>query len=274
MMDFQFEGTAAFVTGGASGIGLAIVRSLVREGARVAIADFNKDWLEECRAEFGIQGLTVPLDVGDRSGWARARLMVEERFGPVHVLVNNAGIGPDFNQLDEMPPRHFDQMIEVKLTGTFNGIHEFVPGMRARRRGHVVNTASMAGLVSNAKMGAYTAAMFGVVGMSEVLAAELAPDGVGVSVLCPGRIVTRLTETNLRAGVEQKPIFAKAITENSPAPMEASVVGDLVIEAIRGNHLHVVTHGNRIGEVERRVAPVLEAFSRAPRTSTPDRGTG
>lgn len=264
MSSFRFDGGTAFVTGGASGIGLAIARALVREGLRVAIADISRDWLADAVAELGTVAMAVPLDVVDRPGWAAARRAVEDQFGPVDVLVNNAGIGPDFSQLDEMSHAHFDKVVAIKLAGTFNGINEFVPGLRQRRRGHVVNTASMAGLTSSARLGAYTAAMFGVVGMSEVLAAELAPDGVGVTVLCPGRVNTRIAETSQRAGVREHPALAAAITGNSPDPLDPAIVGDLVISAIRHNHLHVVTHASRVGEVERRLAPVVEAFGRAP----------
>lgn len=261
---FQFSGAIAFITGGASGIGLAIARSLVREGARVALADLNSEWLRQAVEGLGEAAIGIPLDVVDRIGWHAARTHVERELGEVDILVNNAGIGPDFTALDEMSPEHFDRVVEIKLTGTYNGIHEFVPGLRARGRGHVVNTASMAGLTSGARLGAYTAAMFGVVGLSEVLAAELAPAGVGVSVLCPGRINTRIAESSELAGVHMSSAIGTAITAASPEPMAPEIVGDLVVEAIRHNHLHVVTHAKRRGEVERRIAPVLEAFSRAP----------
>ncbi|MET0249362.1 MAG: SDR family oxidoreductase [Sphingobium sp.] len=255
---FSFGGATAFVTGGASGIGLAIARSLLREGTRVAIADNSADWLDQAVADLGAGAMAVPLDVTDRAGWAAARAAVEARFGPVDILVNNAGIGPDLNRLDEMSAEHFDRLVAIKLTGSWNGIWEFVPGLRARRRGHVVNTASMAGLTAMARLGAYTAAKFAIVGMSEVLRAELEPDGVGVSVLCPGLIATRLGETSARAGVAR----ASDMTGGDAAAqgMDPARVGDLVIAGIAANRMHIITHPDRRDAVEARMRSVLEAF--------------
>ena len=266
----SLRGATGFVTGGASGIGLAIVRALVGEGARVAVADNNPDWLAAVAAELGGAVLPIALDVTDRAGWAAARARVEAELGPVDVLVNNAGIGPDLKPLDETAPGYFDRMIAIKLTGTYNGIHEFVPGMKARRRGHVVNTASMAGLVASPRLGPYTAAKFAVVGMSEVLAAELKDHGIGVSVLCPGLIATRLGETSVRAGVD------RPAGQSTAAGLDPAIVGDLVIDAIRHNHLHIVTHREYAKGVERRMAQVLDAFARVPvrePTRLPDPGS-
>jgi NAD(P)-dependent dehydrogenase (short-subunit alcohol dehydrogenase family) len=261
------RGATAFVTGGASGIGLAVVRALLREGARVAVADNNPEWLAEVAAELGDAVLPIALDVTDRAGWAAARATVEAKFGPVDVLVNNAGIGPDLKPLDEAAPAYFDLMIAIKLTGTFNGIHEFVPGMKARGRGHVVNTASMAGLTAMPRLGPYTAAKFGVVGLTEVLAAELAEHGVGASVLCPGLIATRLGETSARAGLDRPPQLAAPA--GAPAGLDPAIVGDLVIDAIRHNHLHIVTHREYGKGVARRMDKVLEAFERVPMRNLP-----
>jgi NAD(P)-dependent dehydrogenase (short-subunit alcohol dehydrogenase family) len=259
----ELRGATAFVTGGASGIGLAIARALVREGARVAIADISADWLAEATAELGDAATGLHLDVSDRTAWSAAREEAERQFGPVDVLVNNAGIGPSLHRLDEMDPARFDRMMAIKLTGTFNGIHEFVPGMRARRKGHVVNTASMAGLTASPLLGEYTAAKFAVVGLSEVLAQELREDGVGVSVLCPGLVATRLGETSVRAGVRpaERP-------HGDDRGIDAAIVGDLVVEAIRDNRLHVVTHGEHRTFVERRMSRVLGAFDGIPQRSS------
>lgn len=257
----EIAGTVALVTGGASGIGLAIARALQREGARLAIADLARDWLDEAVAELGGGTIGLALDVADRAAWGDARTEVEARLGPVDILVNNAGIGPESRPLAESDGAAFDRMIAIKLGGSFNGIRTFVPGMLARGRGHVVNTASMAGLQINARLGAYTAAKFGLVGMTEVLAAELAGTGVGASVLCPGFIATRLAETTRRAGIE-RPETPAAAAAPRPAAMDPALVGELVIEGIRANHLHIVTHGDRDGPVRARMQTVLDAFTR------------
>jgi len=267
----EIAGCTAFVTGGASGIGLAIARALLREGARVAIADISQDWLDEAVAELGGETVGVRLDVADRSGWAAAREPIEHRLGPVDILVNNAGIGPDLKPLADTDPAYFDRMVAIKLTGTFNGVHTFVPGMRERRRGHVVNTASMAGLIASARLGPYTAAKFAVVGLSEVLRAELAEFGVGVSVLCPGLTATRLMETSARAGVDQ-PSGNPART-SPQSGIDPAVVGELVIDGIRHNRSHIVTHAEYADAASRRFEPILAAFDRVP-VRNPDTRSG
>lgn len=255
---FGIAGGTAFVTGAASGIGLAIARSLLAAGARVAAADINRDALDEAFAEYGDAALPIVLDVTDRAAWPGVHSEVERALGPVSILVNNAGIGPDLNPLDEMPAEAFDLLLAIKLTGTFNGIHTFVPGMRERGSGHVVNTASMAGLNASPRLGAYTAAMFGIVGMSEVLRAELAAAGVGVSVLCPGLVATNLGETTDRAGIVRR--SAKVSRGTGLAP---EVVGDLVVEGIRENRPYLITHGEYRDVVARRHDAIIAAFDAA-----------
>lgn len=245
----DIAGRTAFVTGAASGIGLAVARSLVAHGARVAMADVVTETLAAETAALGEAAMPVALDVTERVGWAAARAAVEARFGNVSILINNAGIGPDLHPIDTIAEASFDRLIDIKLTGTYNGIRTFVPAMRAAGEGHVVNTASMAGLIASAKLGAYTASKFAVVGMSEVLRAELADDGIGVSVLCPG-----LVSTNLGAGSGRKPMAGG---------MDPAIVGEMVIDGIRENHMHIVTHAEYRGLVEQRMQRVLAAFDRA-----------
>jgi len=254
----------AFVTGGASGIGLGIAGAFVREGMRVALVDRDVPELERRAAELGDGVLAVPLDVTDRGAWEASRDTVEHALGPVDVLVNNAGIGPDGRSLADMDPESFDRLVTIKLTGTFNGIHTFAGGMRDRGNGWIVNTASMAGLTASARLGAYTAAMFGVVGLSEVLAAELAPHGVGVSVLCRGLVETRLRETTLAAGND---VVGRPAAGDAPRGIPASVVGELVVAGIRAGRLHIVTHGEYQPRVAERMSAVLDAFDGVPHRS-------
>lgn len=256
---FAFAGRTAFVTGGGSGIGRAIARALAREGARVALADIDGEALARETAALGDAAMAVTLDVTDRDAWARARQEVEARFGPVSILVNNAGIGPDLNPLDAIPEAHFDRIVAIKLTGTYNGVRCLVPSMRAAGNGgHIVNTASMAGLIASAKLGGYTASKFAVVGLSEVLRAELESDGIGVSVLCPGLVTTNLGRS---AG---RPPRADG--------MDPAVVGDLVIRGIRENRMHIVTHGQHRGLVADRMARVVAAFDDIPTDLPRSRG--
>jgi NAD(P)-dependent dehydrogenase (short-subunit alcohol dehydrogenase family) len=260
----QFDGRVAFITGGASGIGLAIATSLIEAGSRVMLADLDPVVLDRAVTALGPRAASVQLDVRDRDGWAAARIAVEERLGPVDILVNNAGIGPDGYPLADMDTTAFDRVIAIKLTGTFNGIATFGEGMRERGDGHIVNTASMAGLIAIANLGAYTASKFAVVGLSEVLRKEMAPHGVGVSVLCPGLVRTNLGETTTSAGSERihaAPVDSAATADRG---MDPAVVGSIVIEAIRDNRLHIVTHGDYREQVAARMDLVVRAFDGVP----------
>jgi len=253
----RIEDRTAFVTGAASGIGLAITEALVAAGARVAMVDWHGDDLERESARLGSATLTQRLDVTDRAGWAVAKERVEAEFGPVEILVNNAGVAPTTGSLADMTPESFDRMIDIKLGGTFNGIHTFAADMRERGEGHVVNTASMAGLMAIPGLGAYTASKFGVVGLSEVLWAEMKRHGVGVSVLCPG-----LVRTNLATNHPDRPADAEPVAMD--AGIDPSIVGRQVVDAIRADELYVITHGETRPMVAERVDRLLAAFDRAP----------
>lgn len=247
-------GRNAFVTGGASGIGLAIAESLVEAGARVVLADWDEVALQREAERLGAAVFPQRLDVSDREGWQNAKQAAETAFGVVDLLVNNAGVGPDWSELVDMTPDHFDTLVAISLTGVFNGVHTFGAAMRARREGHIVNTASMSGLVPAARVGAYTAAKFAVVGLSEVLRAEMEPHGVGVSVLCPGSV-----RTNFVSG--QVPVEPKFSGPN--VAMSPHLVAKRVLEAIRLNELYVVTHPEHRRAVAERADQLLAAFDRA-----------
>jgi NAD(P)-dependent dehydrogenase (short-subunit alcohol dehydrogenase family) len=212
----------AFVTGGASGIGLGIVDALISSGLSVTVADFDRPTLDAVCAVRSRVLCGIALDTRDRVKWTEAKATAEAAFGPVDILVNNAGIGPDGRELADMDPLSFDQTIAIDLTGVFNGVSAFAADMRKRGSGHIVNTASVVGLTSGfAGLGAYTVAKFGVVALSEVLHKELAPHGVGVSVLCPGPVGTNLHSNTRKAGVG-----APSATRGTNVPrMEPSTVG-------------------------------------------------
>jgi NAD(P)-dependent dehydrogenase (short-subunit alcohol dehydrogenase family) len=276
----RIDGRTALVTGGASGIGLGIAEALIGAGARVLLVDWDPERLEREAARFGDAALAHRLDVTDRAGWQEARRAAESSFGPVEILVNNAGIAPAVTDLVDMSPEHFDRLVAIKLTGTFNGIRTFGSGMRDRGGGHIVNTASMAGLVASARLGEYTASKFGVVGLSEVLRAEMEAHGVGVSVLCPGLVRTNLGSSGRPDLANQAdranqpdsadpPHMAGGQPVDAPSGLEGgidpAIVGDQVVDAIRNNHLYVITHGEYGGVVAERAARLQRAFEQAPR---------
>jgi NAD(P)-dependent dehydrogenase (short-subunit alcohol dehydrogenase family) len=243
----RIEGRTALVTGAGSGIGLSIATALLDAGARVVLTDADDAALRRACARLGDSARPQQLDVTDRPGWERARRFAEDTFGPVEILVNNAGVGPDWLDLADMPVEHFDRLVGIMLTGVFNGIHTFGPAIRGLGEGHIVNTASMVALTPMARQGAYVAAKCGVVGLSEVLRAELAPYGVGVSVLCPARVRTNLLAA---AGPQQ-------------GGMDPDCVAALVLDGIRKNEFYVITHPEHAGYARDRAATLLDAFERA-----------
>ena len=254
----RIEGRTAFVTGGASGIGLATAEVLIAAGARVVLADWDAEALEREAARLGVSALAQHLDVRDRAALGEAKEATEKAFGPVEILFNNAGVAPGPDELADMSPEEFDLRVSIMLTGVFNGIHTFAAGMRDRGEGHIVNTASMAGLVASPRLGAYTTAKFGVVGLSEVLRAEMDRHGVGVSVLCPGLVRTNI---GLHGLSESEADAGRAIMAQG---LDPSIVGGQVLDAIRRNELYIITHGEYGASVAERAARLQGAFDTAP----------
>ncbi|MET0377664.1 MAG: SDR family oxidoreductase [Spongiibacteraceae bacterium] len=260
----QLQNKVAFITGGASGIGLATGKTFAAEGMNVVLADIDMSELERVAPQLDASRLLcLRLDVSDRDNWAAAKHAALERFGAIDILCNNAGIGPDGRQLADMEPRSFDRMIATNLTGIFNGISTFAADMRERGSGHIVNTASMAGLMANARLGAYTAAKFAVVGMSEVLRAELAPYNVGVTAFCPGLIRTRLEETTRALGNE----VMGGVAMNMDQAMDVMEAVQYVLKAVRKNELYALSHPEYREEVKKRADRLLAAFNSMENTS-------
>lgn len=245
----------AFITGGASGIGRGIAEALAALGVPVTIADIDRDELDSTVAASGGKLRGLLLDVRDRAGWIEARAQAEAALGPVDLLFNNAGIMPDGKELADMPPESFDRVVAINLTGVFNGISAFGQGFRALGRGHIVNTSSMSGMAADHPgLGSYSPSKFAVVAMSEVLRKEMAPYGVGVSVLCPGYTATNLPRSTKRIGGE--------IVDPSVDVLESEVkphhVAEMVLRGIAANRLYIITHPERMAAVEQRVANIRD----------------
>lgn len=255
----EIAGAHAFVTGGANGLGLAMARALAAKGAHVTIADFDTERLDELGDDF----VKLVLDVRERAAWALARDAAERASGPVTILCNNAGIGPERVELADSTPERFDQMVAIKLTGTYNGVCTFAAGMRARGAGHIVNTASMAGLETQPLLGAYVAAKFAVVGLTEVLRQELAPHGVGVSAFCPGLVSTGLALSTAKAtGGDVERTREAVMPGLDPAKAAAQVIA-----GIEGNWPYILTHGERRPGVADRMAAILATFDATPNSA-------
>jgi NAD(P)-dependent dehydrogenase (short-subunit alcohol dehydrogenase family) len=258
-------GKVAVVTGGASGIGKGIATQLVAEGALVVIADIQRDALEASAAELGALG--VHVDVSDPASVDALAREVLETFGAVHVVCNNAGIGP-LAPVADLTLDDWHWMIGVNLWGVIHGVHTFLPILKRNRDGgHIVNTASMAGLVAGPRLGAYAAAKFGVVGLTEVLAAELAADNsrVGATVLCPGTVHTNIGHSSRNRPADLPDAGFKDIDielEDNPRyrwiyPVDA---GAAVVRAIKRGDRYALTHPDWYPMVAERHEAIAEAF--------------
>jgi NAD(P)-dependent dehydrogenase (short-subunit alcohol dehydrogenase family) len=261
----DLNGKIAVVTGGASGIGRGIAAALVAEGAQVVIADIQRDAMEAAAAELGADG--IQTDVSDPASVDALARTVLDRYGAVHVVCNNAGIGP-LAPVADLTLDDWRWMIGVNLWGVIHGVHTFLPVLKRNREGgHIVNTASMAGLVAGPRLGAYAAAKYGVVGLTEVLAAELAADNsrVGVSVLCPGTVHTNIGVSSRNRPADLPDAGFKDIDielEDNPRyrwiyPQDA---GAVVVRAIKRGDLYALTHPDWYPMVAERHEAIAEAF--------------
>ena len=268
----DLQGKAAFVTGGASGIGFAMTRAFLQAGMKVMIADIEQAALDRSLTELKPLGEVrgVVCDVAERQSVFDAAKASFDAFGRVHVLCNNAGVGAGGPQ-EQISAGDWDWVLDVNLRGVVHGIRAFLMHIKAHGEGgHVVNTASMAGHLSPPGMGPYCASKFAVVAMSEGLAAELQGSNVGVSVLCPGWVRTGITESGrnrperfgARSNLPPGPMSAMA-AEAVRNGLDPSEVAAQVVDAIRENHLYIFTHPEMRGAVEERFARIRAAFDRA-----------
>ena len=271
-------GEAAFVTGAASGIGLGIARALVAAGAKVALADIDGARLKDAARELTEAGgtvTTVELDVSDIDQWVAAADRAEEALGPISILCNNAGVnggGP----IDETPLEVWRWVFRINTEAQFTGVSTFLPRFKSRGgRAHIVNTASMAGLVPMVDVGAYASSKFASVGFSMVLRDELQDTGVGVSLLCPGTVATRLSVTAGQAqakllGQEMNTEVAEANGALLSQGADPDRVGEQVLEAMRRRQFLIITHREWEPLVTRVHTEVERAFAEFDGRHGPD----
>lgn len=263
----------AFITGGANGIGLGIARSLARAGAKLALVDLDADALESAKAELGMvtEIVTAVLDVRDRAAYAPVADEVEAKLGPVSILVNNAGVAGGA-PASRLTYELWDWGMRINLEGVINGVQTFLPRIVARGAGgHIVNTASGAGLYAGAGNVLYCTAKFAVVGMSETLGIEFERQGIGVTVLCPGPVATDIIARTRAAqpkvtksmSAEQR---SKAFAKNEEMKsylangVKPDAVGEMVLAAIRENRLYVHTDRSSISKIKERSKAQLDAM--------------
>ena len=187
----RLNGRVAFVSGGARGIGAAIVSAFIAEGARVVVGDVRVELANESVAKFGDSAFAVPLDVTDESSWAAAMASTMDRFGGLHILVNNAGIA-EGGPLVETTLESWQRVIDVNQTGVFLGLRSAIEPMTASGGGSIINMSSMDGLTATPRIISYIASKWAVRGMTKSAAMELAPRNIRVNSIHPGHVLTEL----------------------------------------------------------------------------------
>ncbi len=276
----ELNGKVAVITGGGSGIGRCMALAFADEGMDISIGDIEtaagEAVAEEVRAK-GRRAITVACDVTDLDSVRALAETTKAELGAYHVVCNNAGVisgGPTA----EMSPAEWDWVLDVDLQGVVNGVIAFLPGLVEQGEGHIVNTASIAGLVPMAAPGVinYTTAKYGVVGITETLHDELAPMGIGASALCPGVVNTRISQSarnrpdaaggpvseadmgpplELPPGMEMPRIIGANV-------QEPDAIAARVVEGVKANDLYIVTHPETREAVEERFAAIMAAFDK------------
>jgi NAD(P)-dependent dehydrogenase (short-subunit alcohol dehydrogenase family) len=273
----ELAGKTAFVTGGASGIGLALGHAFAQAGMNVMLADIEADALKVALDGFHDAGSNVRCvvcDVADADSVGRAATAAFDAFGDVHVVCNNAGVAGGAG-IDDISLESWRWILDVNLMGVLHGIRAFLPHIRAHGEGgHFVNTASMAGLQSEIGLSPYSASKYAVVAMSEGLAKQVKPLGIGVTVLCPSFVRTSIGSSDrnrpARYGQARAPEPGSAaaqlkaelgrLLEDGIAPSD---VAARTLAAIREGELYVFTHPEWNFEVENRFAAIQAAMNKA-----------
>jgi NAD(P)-dependent dehydrogenase (short-subunit alcohol dehydrogenase family) len=271
----DFGGKVAVVTGAGSGIGRALALALARAGAHLVLADVDEAGLAQSARGVeacGRQALAVPTDVARADAVLALAERAYDRFGAVHVLCNNAGVVVH-GGLETATREDWQWVLGVNLWGVVHGLLAFLPRMIAGGQGgHVVNTASMAGLIASQGLGVYNASKYAVVGLSETLAKDLRPHRIGVTVLCPMGVATRIRESernrpaSLRGDARQP--AGEGVTLIG-ATLTADEVAARTLAAVRDGELYAITHPEGLEPLRRRFARMEEAIARAAATKPP-----
>ncbi len=258
----DFAGRTAFVTGGANGVGIGIVRNLLNAGCKVAIADIRQDSIDQALATLdNREVMGVQLDVASREGFKDAADRVEAAFGPVSLLFNNAGINL-FQSIEDSSYDDWDWVLGVDFHGVVNGVMTFAPRMKERalsgelKGGHITNTASMASFVAGGVPGIYNTAKFAVRGLSYSLRHSMYKYGIGVSVVHPGLVKSYIyASDDVRPDTlkgAMKPVDHAAIERLAGIHefgMEPDIIGERILDGIRENRANIFTHPDHQAEL-------------------------
>jgi NAD(P)-dependent dehydrogenase (short-subunit alcohol dehydrogenase family) len=259
----EFAGTTAVVTGGASGIGKGLARAFLSAGCHVVLADRDDAALAATAEELGVLG--VRTDVTDPDGVAALADRAVAEYGEVHVICNNAGVGP-MAPIAELTLEDWRWMLDVNLFGVVHGVHAFLPVLQRNPDwGHVVNTSSMSVLMPPPNVAAYVAAKAAVLGLTEVLAAELRASGssVGATALLPGFV-----RSNIRSSLRNRPAGGAtglrdvdlAASGRELRWLDPEEVGVMVLDAVRRNELYLSTHPDLLAPIAERHARIQAGF--------------
>ena len=259
----EIAGKTAFVTGGASGIGLEIGRHLMELGANVMLADLDAVGLAAAKADLGKVD-TVVCDVADAASVQAAADATIARFGKVHIVVNNAGVSLA-GATGQMPLQDWRWIVDINLMGVVHGVEIFTPLMQSQGEGgYFINTASMSGHLATQQLGAYTATKFAVVGLSESMRQDLADHNIGVSVLCPGWVKTDINKTRShvnrpsgkgRADDSENPGM-KVVSEAVEQGLPPRHVAEWAVECMQAGRFYIFTHPSMRRWVQKRAAMV------------------
>jgi NAD(P)-dependent dehydrogenase (short-subunit alcohol dehydrogenase family) len=266
----DFSGKTAVITGGASGIGLAVARALAGEGARLILADIEdgalQTALEGLRAA-GAEAEGLVTDVSDRPAVERLADFAEARFGNTHIVMHNAGVAV-FGPIETMSHKDWEWTLKVNLWGPVHGVETFLPRMLAHGEdSHMVFTASFAGLVSNRHLGPYNVSKAAVVALAESLYSDMRARNMGSSVLCPMRVESRIDYAARNRPAELGgPDLNRGYSEEEFHDLQGRTIGPdevaaLVLEAIRARRLYIHTHAEAETFFRKRADRVLAAFA-------------
>ena len=273
---FKFEGRTAVISGGAEGIGLSIAKALGEQKMNIVLADIDEKNLLKSTAELeslGIPVLAALLDVADEMQWKSVAEKALERFGKVHMVVNNAGVGGDSGPIENQETEGWQWALGVNLMGVVYGAKVMTPLIKDHGEGGwILNVASMAGMGGVPYSGVYTASKAAVVALSESWAAELKDKRIGVSVLCPAFVQTRIYDSERNRPdkyksenyqIENESSFSKQTKQMVKDGIDVSIVGKRVVEAINHGELYIFTHPNYRQVNQQRFNGIDEAFARS-----------
>ena len=273
---FKFEGRTAVISGGAEGIGLSIAKALGEQKMNIVLGDIDEKNLLKSTNELeslGIPVLGALLDVADEMQWKSVADKAIEKFGKVHIVVNNAGVGGDSGPIENQETEGWQWALGVNLMGVVYGAKVMTPLIKDHGEGGwILNVSSMAGMGGVPYSGAYTASKAAVVALSESWAAELQDKRIGVSVLCPAFVQTRIYDSERNRPdkyksenyqIENESSFSKQTKQMVKDGIDVSIVGKRVVEAINHGELYIFTHPNYRQVNQQRFNGIDEAFARS-----------